>query len=77
MDYASAATEKMELYRRAHPGSPSAVRLLDYFFVASFGSHCWGQASKKALSVSALRSRQPCARSMRNTWLASVRRLRP
>ncbi len=26
MDYASAAMEQMELYRRAHPGSPSAVR---------------------------------------------------
>jgi len=26
MDYASAAAEKMELYCRAHPGSPSAVR---------------------------------------------------
>jgi hypothetical protein len=26
MDYASAAMEQMELYRRAHPRSPSAVR---------------------------------------------------
>ena len=32
MDYASAATEKMELYRRAHPGSPSAVRRPQLFF---------------------------------------------
>ena len=26
MDYASAAMEQMEIYGRAHPGSPSAVR---------------------------------------------------
>src|SRR6478672_4221426 len=32
MDYASAAMEKMELYRRAHPGSPSAVRPPRLFF---------------------------------------------
>ena len=32
MDYASAATEQMELYRRAHPGSPSAVRPPRLFF---------------------------------------------
>jgi len=32
MDYASAATGKMELYRRAHPGSPSAVRPPRLFF---------------------------------------------
>ena len=32
MDYASAAMEKMELYRRAHPGSPSAVRPPRIFF---------------------------------------------
>ncbi|HEY2144062.1 MAG TPA: hypothetical protein VGH06_06875 [Candidatus Udaeobacter sp.] len=32
MDYASAAMEQMELYRRAHPGSPSAVRAPRLFF---------------------------------------------
>ena len=32
MDYASAAMEQMELYRRAHPGSPSAVRPPRLFF---------------------------------------------
>jgi hypothetical protein len=32
MDYAAAATEQMELYSRAHPGSPSAVRRPQLFF---------------------------------------------
>ena len=32
MDYASAAMEEMELYRRAHPESPSAVRPPRLFF---------------------------------------------
>jgi len=32
MDYASAAMEQMEIYRRAHPGSPSAVRRPQLFF---------------------------------------------
>jgi hypothetical protein len=32
MDYAAAATEQMELYCRARPGSPSAVRRPQLFF---------------------------------------------
>src|SRR5512133_2591972 len=32
MDYAAAAMEQMELYSRAHPGSPSAVRRPQLFF---------------------------------------------
>ena len=32
MDYASAAMEQMEIYRRAHPGSPSAMRPPRLFF---------------------------------------------
>jgi hypothetical protein len=31
-DYAAAATEQMEVYCRAHPGSPSAVRRPQLFF---------------------------------------------
>ena len=32
IDFAAAAMEQMELYRRAHPGSPSAVRPPRLFF---------------------------------------------
>ena len=32
MDYAAAAMEQIELYSRAHPGSPSAVRRPQLFF---------------------------------------------
>ncbi len=49
---------------------------LSYFFAANFGSRCLGQASKKGSSASALLSRQPCARSIHNTWLACVHQLR-
>jgi len=54
---------------------PSAV--LTSFFAASIGSHCWGQAWKKGLLGSGLLSRQPSARSMRNTSLgcAQLRKL--
>jgi hypothetical protein len=32
MDYAAAAMEQTELYRKAHPGSPAAVRRPQLFF---------------------------------------------
>ena len=49
---------------------------LSYFIAANFGSRCLGQASKKGSSGSGLLSRQLCARSIRNTWLACVQQLR-
>lgn len=75
MDYAATATKQMKLYCNAHQGSPSATHRPRLFSAASFGSHCWGQAWKKAFLGSDLLSRQPCVRSMRNTMLGSVHRL--
>ena len=74
IDYAAAAMEQMQLYCAAHPGSPSAVRRPQLFFAVTFGSPYLGQAWKKGSPGSGLLSRQLCARSTPNIWLACVRR---
>src|SRR5438093_10977999 len=50
---------------------------LNCFFAATFGSRYWDQACKKVSLGSGLLSLQPCARSMRNTWLGFVHRFTP
>jgi hypothetical protein len=73
MDYAATAMEQMELYCTAHAGSPSSIRRPQLLFRSELWIALLGRAWKKALSGSGLLSRQPCARSMLNTWLDYAR----